>query len=104
MVENRFTDDGLLTYVTDIMLLKDTDFFVGTFTSNVSTAGATVFNITTHKSIQLGSLRFAGVDKPSGIVLLAIILLAKICNLFCRFYSKFFKPFLTLSNIGQILS
>ena len=103
MVENRFTDDGLLTYVTDIMLLKDTDFFVGTFTSNVSTADATVLNIT-QKSIQLGSLRFAGTDKPSGIVLLAIILLAKICNLFCRFYSKFFKPFLTLSNSGQILS
>ena len=43
MVENCFTDDGLLTYVTDIILLKDTSFFVGTFASNVSTAGAISF-------------------------------------------------------------
>ena len=35
-MKNRFTNDGLLAYVTDIMLLRDTDFFVGTFTSNVS--------------------------------------------------------------------
>ena len=36
-MENRFTNHGLFAYVTDVMLLKDTDFFVGTFTSNVST-------------------------------------------------------------------
>ena len=32
----RYTDHGMIAYVSDIALLRECDFFVGTLTSNVS--------------------------------------------------------------------
>ena len=36
MVENRYADPGIVGIITDIEILRNCNFFVGTFSSNVS--------------------------------------------------------------------